>query len=365
MLKIIYIILFSSLSLSAFSQAKQKTENVFIITFDGLRWQELFTGADSSLVTNKDFTKDPIGLKAKFWADSPEKRREILMPFFWNGIAKKGQLYGNRYLNNKVNCSNYMWFSYPGYNEILCGFSDDERIKSNNKIDNPNVTVLEYLNRMPSYKGKVAAFGSWDVFPSIINRTRSGIPVNAGFETASGSNLSEREKFLNQLQSEIPSPWGGVRLDGFTHHYALEYIKKNKPKVVYISYGETDDFAHEGKYDAYLHSALQTDKFIEGLWQYIQSTSQYKDKTTLIITTDHGRGTVPIETWKDHGTRISGADQIWFAVIGPDTEAKGEMKDDAQYYQNQIAKTAAAFLGIDYTNEKKVGEVVKPMVKGK
>jgi hypothetical protein len=361
---IIAFFLLISLSHVALCQ-KQKTENVFIITFDGFRWQELFTGADSSLITNKDFTKDPLGLKAQFWAETPEKRREMLMPFFWKGIGTKGQLYGNRYVNNKVNCSNYMWFSYPGYNEILCGFSDDERIKSNNKIDNPNVTVLEYLNRMPLYKGKVAAFGSWDVFPNIINRTRSGIPVNAGFETASGSNLSEHEKFLNQLQSEIPSPWGGVRLDGFTHHYALEYIKKNKPKVVYISYGETDDFAHDGKYDAYLRSALQTDKFIEGLWTYIQSTPQYKDKTTLIITTDHGRGTVPIETWKDHGTRIAGADQIWFAVIGPDTEAKGEMKEDVQYYQNQVAKTAAAFLGIDYTNEKKVGEVVKPMVKAK
>ncbi|MBX2944212.1 MAG: sulfatase-like hydrolase/transferase [Cyclobacteriaceae bacterium] len=344
---------------------KLKTENIFIITLDGLRWQELFTGADSLLITNKQYVGDPLDLKRRFWEETPEARRKTLMPFFWSEIAGKGQLYGNRNLNSKVDCSNYMWFSYPGYSEILCGFADDDRINSNNKIDNPNVTVLEYLNRMPAYKGKVAAFCSWDVFPFIINRQRSGIPVNAGFEMASGASLTEREKFLNEFQSQIPSPWGGVRLDGFTHHYALEYIKKNKPKVVYIAYGETDDFAHDGKYDAYLKSAHQTDKFIENLWKYVQATPEYKDKTTFIITTDHGRGTEPIDTWRSHGTKIDGAGHIWFAVIGPDTPTLGEVKESKQYYQNQVAKTAAAFLGIEYTNEKPVGEVVKSMIKMK
>ncbi len=344
-----------------FGQQKNATENIFIITFDGLRWQELYTGADSALITNKEYVKDPLGLKNEFWAESADERRKILMPFFWGEIASKGQLYGNRAFGNNVNCSNYKWFSYPGYNEILCGFADDARIKSNNKIDNPNVTVLEFINRNPAFKGKVAAFGSWDVFPFIINETRSGIPVNAGFETASGNSLSDRELFLNQLQSQIPSPWQGVRLDGFTHHYALEYLKKNSPRVVFISYGETDDFAHEGKYDAYLRSAHQTDAFIKDLWQWVQSQPAYRNKTTFLITTDHGRGTVPLDTWRSHGTEVNGSDQIWMAVLGPDTESKGEIKTAMQLHQNQVAKTAASFLGLQYTNDRPVGEAVHTM----
>ncbi|SRR5690606_8466689 len=347
----------------AFGQQKNATENIFIITFDGLRWQELFTGADSALITNKEYVKDPLGLKNEFWAESGDERRRILMPFFWSELASRGQLYGNRIFNNNVNCSNYKWFSYPGYNEILCGFADDARIKTNNKINNPNMTVLEFINRNPAYKGKVAAFGSWDVFPYIINETRSGIPVNAGFETATGKSLSEREVFLNEMQSQIPSPWQGVRLDGFTHHYALEYLKKNSPRVVFISYGETDDFAHEGKYDAYLRSAHQTDAFIRDLWNWTQSQPAYRNKTTFLITTDHGRGTIPLDTWRSHGTDIKGSDQIWMAVIGPDTEPKGEVKTEMQLYQNQLAKTAASFLGLLYTNEKPVGDVIHTMFK--
>lgn len=362
MKKINILFLLILIASTTFAQ-KLKTENIFIITLDGLRWQELFNGADSLLIDDSGYVKDPEALVEQFWHNDPLKRREMLMPFFWKEIAAKGQLHGNRKYGSKVNCSNNMWFSYPGYNEILSGFHDDERINSNDKVPNPNKTVLEFFNNQKSLKGKVAAFGSWDVFPYIINEERSGIPVNAGFDTANGENLTEREKLLNSLQSEIRGPWGGVRLDPFTHHYAMEHIKKFAPKVVYIAYGETDDFAHDGEYDQYLKAAYQTDQYIKELWEYAQSHPQYKNKTTFLITTDHGRGTVPKETWRHHGTRIKGADEIWFAVMGPDTEGLGEVKQETQYYQNQVAKTAAAFMGLDYANDKQVGEIVPLMLK--
>ena len=327
--------------------SQRKTENLFIITLDGFRWQELYSGADSLLINNSDFVEDIEAIKSRFWRDTPEQRRAVLMPFFWSTIAKQGQLYGNRMYDNKVNCSNRMWFSYPGYSEILCGFADDERINSNDKKDNPNVTVLEFLNNTPEFKGKVAAFASWDVFPFIINEKRSGVPVNAGYEKATG-DINDREKLLNEMQFQIPPEWNSVRFDAFTHHYALEYAMKHLPRVLYVAYGETDDFAHNGRYDAYLKSAWQTDQFIQQLWEWAQSHPQYKDKTTFIITTDHGRGTVPLETWRSHGSKVNGADQIWIAVIGPDTPALGEVKTSGQLYQNQVAKTAAALLGVNY-----------------
>lgn len=218
--------------------------------------------------------------------------------------------------------------------------------------------MLSFVNQQKAFAGKVAAFGSWDVFPYIINEERSGIPVNAGFESAKSDDLTDREIFLNELQQQIPSPWGSVRLDAFTHHYALEHIKKHEPRLVYIAYGETDDFAHDGCYDCYLNSAHQTDAFIKELWAYVQSHEQYKDKTTFIIATDHGRGTKPLDTWRSHGEEIKGSDEVWFAVIGPDTKAEGELKTEGQYYQDQIASTVAHLLGLDYKPEKEAGKAV-------
>ena len=338
-----------------------QTENVILITLDGMRWQEVFTGADSALTRDKQYVSDTIDLLNKYWNEDYITRRELLMPFLWSTIATKGQIYGNRNYDNRINVSNAMWFSYPGYNEILTGKADNERINSNDKFNNPNVTVLEYINNQENFKGKVAAFGSWDVFPYIINEERSGIHVNAGFEPAVSTNLSEMEKTLNILQEVVPSPWSTVRLDAFTHYYAFEYLKKNHPRLLYIAYGETDDFAHDREYDSYLNSANRADRFIEEIWNWVQSQPQYKDKTSIIISTDHGRGLD--EKWTDHNSVTPFSDQTWFAVIGPDFPAKGEIKESGQHYNNQYAATIAYLLGYNFKAEHEAGEVLTNIFK--
>jgi hypothetical protein len=344
---------------TAFAQQDRKTENVILVTLDGLRWQELFNGADSAFMKQQNQIKDKK-VKEKYWRDDMKERRKALMPFFWTTIAGQGQLYGNRTLGCNVDVTNNQLFSYPGYNEILTGKADNERIHSNDKIYNPNTNVLEFINAQDGYNGKVAAFTSWDVFPYIINDKRSGVFVSTGAYEVQGKDLTEKEKTLNQMISALPNPLEDVRLDAFTFYYGMEYMKKNKPSVMYFAFDETDDFAHGGEYAAYLNSANYTDRFISELWNYLQTDSQYKDKTTLIISVDHGRGT-NAEDWKHHGQKISEASQIWMAVLGPDSKPLGEVKGERQLYQNQIAKTIAAFLGLNYTNNNE-GSVVKTML---
>lgn len=335
---------------------KDESQKVFLLMLDGLRWQELFSGADSLLINNKKYTKDTTFLKKEFWRGTPTERRTTLMPFIWNTIAKEGQIYGNRNFGNNVNVENTHWFSYPGYSETLCGLADNERINSNDKNNNPNQTILELVNNQPEFKGKVGVFGSWDVFPYIINEKRSGLYINAGYREAKGNNLTDNEKYLNHLQKQAVRPWESVRQDVFTHNYAFEFIKKNKPKLLFISYGETDDFAHDGDYTHYLLAARNTDAMIKELWDYCQSNEFYKGKTTFIITTDHGRGTQPLEEWKSHGQglkyhgktyNIKGSDQTWFAVIGANVkEAKGVLKSEGQLYNSQIPATIQKILGV-------------------
>lgn len=356
-------IIFIFLILSPIMIWAQESQKLILITLDGLRWEELFRGAHDSLMTNANFVKDSTVLLAQFQDDDMIKAREKLMPWFWGTLAKEGQLYGNREYGNQVDLTNFFWFSYPGYNEILSGFSDPE-IDSNAKEWNRNKTVLEHLNEKEEFQGQIAAFCSWDVFPYIINTKRSNIPVNAGFENAPGFSLSDREVFLNEIQASVPSPWATVRLDFFTHHYALEYMKRKHPKVVYLAYGETDDFAHDGRYDHYLKSARQTDKWIGELWEYLQSDPFYAGSTSLLITTDHGRGHSPAGEWKSHGKTYEGSNSIWIAAIGPGIKALGEVKEPMQLWQNQVAKTAAALLGFDYENDREeVGKVIESILK--
>ncbi len=347
-----------TISLLSFSQS-HKTENVVIVTLDGMRWQEVFGGADSVLINTEKYAHDTADLKTKFWSPDSLERRQKLFPFLWSTIASGGQLYGNRHYGNFINNANPYWFSYPGYNEIFTGYPDTA-VNSNDKIENKNTNVLEFINKQKGYEGKVAAFSTWDVFPYILNAKRSGLYVNSDVDSLPFK--SPQFDIINQIQFLTTKPIG-VRPDVLTYIAGKEYLKEYKPKVLYIAFDETDDFAHGGYYDQYLGSAHAEDAMIKDLWTTLQSLPQYKDKTTLIITCDHGRGDEIKDQWRDHGQKVQGSNQIWFAAIGPDTKATGEQKGPNQLYQKQIAATIASLLGFTFKPEHEVGQPIAGIYK--
>lgn len=349
MKKIFFLVIpvFLQFLVSTDVNAQQATENIVVVTLDGMRWQELFGGADEQLLKDKKYTKDSAGTTKTFWNDTLETRRKKLFPFVWNVIAREGQIYGNRSLDNKVNNANKYKFSYPGYNEIFTGYPDTV-VNSNDKVRNPNTNVLEFINKQAGFKGKVAAFTTWDVFPYILNKWRSGIYVNADVDSLRFN--SDKLKLINDLQFLTTRPLG-VRPDVITYLAAREYMKEYRPRALYIAFDETDDFAHGGQYDQYLGSARAEDGMIADLWNFIQSDPLYKNKTTLVITCDHGRGDKLKDNWRHHGQKIEDAGQIWIAAMGPDTKPLGEIKTSGLLYQEQLAATFAALLGFQFTAE--------------
>lgn len=201
---------------------------VLLVSIDGLRWQELFYGADEQLANDSRYVRDAKLLSPLLKGNKAEN----LMPFFHQVIKKQGLLVGDRHQGSLMNVSNNAKVSYPGYNEMLSGVADPG-ITSNARRYNPNVTVLEWLNQQTDLQGKVAAFGSWDMLPYILNVPRSQLPVNAGFASASGE-LTPELQLLNKLQRQTPSPWPSVRLDVFTQQFSLEYLKRKKPTLLYV-----------------------------------------------------------------------------------------------------------------------------------
>lgn len=327
--------------------APLKTQNVFLIVSDGFRWQELFTGAEEILLTKENGgVQDTNALRARFWRDTPEDRREALLPFFWTGITRQGQLFGNQNKDSVVAVTNGKKFSYPGYNEILTG-SGDPRIDSNDKKPNPNVTVFEWLNGRAGLRNRVAVFGTWDVFPYIFNVERSHLPIWPVWESKFGSYEIPPPQFVADLLRDTTPVWEDLTYDSFLFHAAMDHLKRKQPRLVFVGFGETDEWAHAGRYDLYLAAAHHMDDFVRRLWELAQSLPQYRGKTTFIITADHGRGS-GLEDWKKHGEKIANSESDWIAVIGPDTPAAGERTQTEPLTQSQIAATIAALLGEDY-----------------
>jgi hypothetical protein len=336
------VLLMTILSASGMAQTR-KTENIIIVTLDGMRWQEVFGGIDSAIMVNRRYTHDSAGA-ARYWGSDMLERRKKLFPFFWNTIAAQGQLYGNRNIGSNVDNANPYKFSYPGYNEIFTGYPDSA-VNSNDKIYNKNTNVLEFINKEKNYKGKIAVFATWDAYPYILNAPRSGIYVNADYDTLQFHN--ENLKLINDIQFLDPRNTG-ERPDLLTYIAAREYVKAYKPKILYIAFDETDDYAHAGEYNHYLNSAHAEDGMIADLWKMIQLMPQYSDKTTLIVTCDHGRGDKIKDQWKSHGQDIADAGHIWIAVMGPDTPPFGEVKPSETLFQKQLAPTIAALLGLHF-----------------
>lgn len=307
--------------------------NVILITSDGLRWQEVFRGANPAMYTELHNVTTPTLAEKRFGTTETTNRRDLLLPFLWQTAAARGQLYGNRDKGSIARVTNERWFSYPGYNELLTRLPDNS-IASNRKIPNKNISVLEWLNNKPELKGKVVAFTRWDAFPAILNTTRSGLKVESG----------------------IPDPYDTYK----------KYLLEHKPRVSFVAFGATDGFGHAGKYYDYLDAAHTVDNHMADLWQTLQSMPEYKDNTTIIYTADHGRGnskTGP-KSWNSHARNVPESDSLYLVIWGPDTPHRGEVEQGEEVTQAQVAATVAQALGYDYPAEQpKAAPPIKGAIK--
>jgi hypothetical protein len=327
-----------------------QTRHVLLVMTDGLRQEEMFGGAQENLLTTgTGGVVDVTAARRRFWRETPEARRELLLPFMWSVLARQGQLFGDVGQGSVVRVTNGFKMSYPGYHETLTGYGDP-RINSNDKRPNPNVTVLEWLQRKPAFRGKVAAFGAWDLFPDIFNAARCGFPVNAAYEPMTAGRTDATLELLNRLKAEMPRRWDYEPCDAITFHTALAWLKLNRPRILFLALGETDEWAHEGRYENYLAAAQQFDADLSELWETVQALPEYRGQTTLIVLTDHGRSSM-VPQWRDHGEGFLGSEHIWLGVLGPDTAPLGLRRNTPTLGQNQVAATVAALLGENFCAE--------------
>jgi len=325
-----------------------KTKNVVLIVADGLRWQEIFTGADATLLNSEHggIWAGADELRKEYWANTPAERRKRLFPFLWETVATQGTLYGNQTKGSVAHVTNGQAFSYPGYNEMLTG-TPDPRIDKNEFGPNPNVTVFEWLNQSPELRGQVSVFATWAVFNDIFNQSRSGVFTQVGWSLPKSISNSQPD-LIRRMYTTLTRFDEEDIYNALLQVSLLDYLQKQRPRLLFVGYGETDNWAHQGRYDLVLASAHQFDGFVAELWNTMQAIPEYKDTTTFIITTDHGRGS-GTDSWKEHGVDQKGSENIWIAILGPDTAARGEHTQAKPVTQAQIAATVAALLGKDFS----------------
>ncbi len=320
------LVLLVGLLLSTSAAATDR--NIILVTLDGVRIQELFSGMDATIAADDAHSgaEDIEVTRKRYWRATPEERRKALMPFFWETLAPAGMVLGNPARGSKMTVRNPLWFSYPGYSEILTGQPQPD-VLTNDLVRYPHETVLDYVKRkLGLTHAEVAQLGSWDGFKMAASRADGTFFMNGAFEPVPAAFSTPEIDLLASLRKDVLEPWEESSNDTLTLRMALAYLQKHQPRVLWIGLGQSDDWAHARRYDRVLDYLHLTDRQLGELWRTVQSMDRYRNRTTLIITTDHGRGRTPVD-WIDHDTGIQGSQDIWLAIIGPDTPAIGEVRD--------------------------------------
>lgn len=324
-------------------------DSVILVTLDGARTEEIFGGLQTDILQStlkKEQSLEDSPAYRRFWAPTAAERRQKLMPFFWTLVTRDGSIAGNRRLGSSARVTNKHWFSYPGYAEMLLGEPFDEEIKSNDAIRNPHVTVLETVrDRLSLPADKVATFASWGVFSEIVEHEVGKTFVNAGVEAL--ADAQPEIAAVNTLQREVVTPWDATRFDAFTFRLAMRHLATARPRILYLAFDETDDWAHDGRYDRVLDAYARTDAFLKELWTWLQNDEGYRGRTHVLITTDHGRGHTASD-WRDHSAKVEGSQETWMAFASPKMSARGEWSGETALTTSQVAATLSQWLGVDW-----------------
>ncbi|HBZ01267.1 MAG TPA: hypothetical protein DEO84_08125, partial [candidate division Zixibacteria bacterium] len=99
---------------------------------------------------------------------------------------------------------------------------------------------------------------------------------------------------------------------------SIVVLHRDHPVVSYIYLPDTDHAGHSGVWADYIAKIRQADSLVDQIWINIQADSILQNKTTMIVTNDHGRHDDAHGGFRNHGDSCFGCRHVMLWAIGPD-----------------------------------------------
>lgn len=271
-----------------------QTPNIILITLDGVRWQDIFEVSPA-------------------FGNFPRQESKIIIPNIYHHFIENGIAIGKTSI---INTENFAHVSLPGYIEILSGQASD--VCFNNECKQNKLPTL--INQFPNDS---AVFASWELIDRVFDNTLATVNVGRAVRNNKWLNLHlPNDTILDDQFGDEE-----YRSDEFTMRATLDFIKIKQPSFLWVSLGDTDEYAHWGNAVFYWASLNAMDTFIGELMK------QANANTIFVICTDHGRG----KNFTDHG--IDPTSRRVFTLIGGNINKEEFTILDKEKYLSNIYDT--------------------------
>jgi hypothetical protein len=289
-------------------------QNVILITIDGVRDREFF---------GKPVVHNPVKSKYVFEQMWTEHGHEIAT-------------WGDRSSGSTMTTGNRYQVSQPGYLTMLTG--RDTGCANNDCPFTREETVFDGIQRAHGLSyNDIAVFSSWATIRKTVTASSKPFFVNCAItpvDDGTGDRIFEE---LNKKQANDVPSWG-ARSDRYTWAHAMHYHSKYRPRVLYISLNDSDEWGHKFRYDKYIKILRTYDKWLTSLFAKLDAMGEYGKNTTVLITTDHGRGRYLLD-WGNHGPKVKGAEYVWAAARGAYVRAGAYASSERSFSLRDIRPT--------------------------
>ncbi len=320
---------------------------VVLVVLDGVRWQEVFGGADRTLSRQH-------GLSADQWA-SPR----ALLPNLQDMVDAQGVAIGAPGHGAEMSTAGPQRISLPSYREIFGGRSDSE-CQSNDCSRLPGRTVADDVYDA-SGPGEVAVVASWPTIARAVSAQPSRFVLTTGRKLVMQSEVLRSDDVVASLldsggrAAAYPGE-GDYRPDAITAQIALRYLATKRPRFFFVGLGDPDEYAHRNDYRGYLQSLHDADAFLGDLRVTLEGMGARGRHTTVLVTTDHGRA----YDFRDHGMWHPESGRVWLVASGADVRGRGLASASRRHTLADIAPTVRALLGIRESDDEPIPEIVGP-----
>jgi len=268
------------------------TRNVFVVSIDGLRSSEAFDAPDPA----------------------------IYIPNMWNRLRPLGSLYRSFYNLGAT-------WTTPGNHTIVDGCWELSPNDEDYRLFRPACpTMFEYYRRAN---------------PEL---PQSKVWAVVGKGNCNLIDHSEHPFFGETYAAALNPSTKTDRSDRATWTAMQTIMDQHHPSLVFLHLGEVDHAGHL-EWSWYLDAIQDADAIVYELWNRIQEDPQYRDQTTLLVTTDHGRHDDQHGGFHDHSGICEGCKRLFLLALGPDVQAGMEFSQFRQ--QIDICPTVGELLGFE------------------